>query len=617
MALLQIQEPISSPSKQDESEIVIGIDLGTTNSLVGYFENNQLKLFTDENGKDLISSKVAFDKDGNFLQAGNLAVGDIEITSIKRLMGKNFSDINKINFKNNFIKNLIIDNSQNNQAIALKIGKKTITAIEISAEILKYLKFLAEKNLQQKITKAVITVPAYFDETAKVATKLSAQIAGLEVLRLVNEPTAGALAYGLDNLSKGTFLVYDFGGGTFDCSILKMQNGVFKVLGVAGDNELGGDDIDKILQDNGFKTAKEIKEELSFRSQSHGLSLSKFNYLINELIEKTIKISVNLLDDLELEPSHIDGVILVGGSTRIPLIKEKLSAIFGENKILTNLDPDRVVAIGACYQAHNLSKTNNNLLLDVNPLSLGIEMMGGIVDKIIYRNSTIPIAKTKEFTTYTDNQTAIKFHVVQGEREFAKDCRSLAEFEVCNIPPLPAGFARVKITFALDADGLLTISSEEKYTEQKQEIIVKPSFGLAENEIKDLLLESLKNSKFDMANRLLAQAIVDAKHDIEIIENDLKNPDIILNEDEKNKIINDLKNLKNLCPNNLQENLLSFKNLEQNNIENNNLENEISAKRQEILAIHQQLTKTCEPLILQKVNKVLKNNIAGKKIDEV
>jgi len=243
--------------------------------------------------------------------------------------------------------------------------------------------------------------------------------------------------------------------------------------------------------------------------------------------------------------------------------------------------------------------------------------MGGIVDKIIYRNSTIPIAKTKEFTTYVDNQTAIKFHVVQGEREFAKDCRSLAEFEVCNIPPLPAGFARVKITFALDADGLLTISSEEKYTEQKQEIIVKPSFGLAENEIKDLLLESLKNSKFDMANRLLAQAIIDAKHDIEIIENDLKNPEIILNEDEKNKIINDLKNLKNLCQNNLQENLLSFKNLEQNNIENNNSENEISAKRQEILAIHQQLTKTCEPLILQKVNKVLNKNIAGKKIDEV
>ncbi len=460
------------------------------------------------------------------------------------------------------------------------------------------MKKIAENNLQKTVTKAVITVPAYFDENAKNATKQSAELAGLEVLRLVNEPTAGAFAYGLENQSRGTYLVYDLGGGTFDVSILKIDRGVFKVLGVAGDNNLGGDDFDEILQEKGVKNPREVKEKLSSQNFFENISRQEFENLISEKINKTLTLATDLIDDLEIEIAQIDGVILIGGSTRIPLIQKKLAEIFGAKKILTNLDPDRVVAIGATHQAYNLSHSKNNLLLDVNPLSLGIEMMGGIVDKIIYRNSTIPIAKAKEFTTYADNQSAMKFHIVQGEREFAKDCRSLAEFEVKNIPPLKAGIARVRVVFTLDADGLLTITSEEKFTGEKQEIIVRPSYGLNENDVKNILLESLKNSKADIENRLLTEVIVEANHDIEIIKKDLKNPQFILSENERKNIEQAIFDLENLTlPQNFSKNL--------------------NEQRELIDHGQKQLSKNAENLILQKVNVVLKQKISGKNVDEL
>lgn len=587
MSLLQISEPIIN--NQDEvDEIVIGIDLGTTNSLVGAVINDQLIFCDDKNGKNLINSKVVFDHNGDFVGVGNDFTGKYEIFSIKRIMGKNFAELKNLKNLHPSYRDLILDNTENNQAIALQIGNKKITAIEISALILKYLKEIAEKKFEKKISKAVITVPAYFDENAKNATKQSAKIAGLEVLRLLNEPTAGALAFGLDNKAIGTYLVYDLGGGTFDVSVLKITNGVLRVIGVAGDNNFGGDDIDDLLIKAGLENAKEIKENLSFQDSYNSLTRDKFDEIIFSKIQNTIEIAKDLIIDLELDKSKLDGIILVGGSSRIPLISSELKKFFGD-KILTNLDPDRIVAIGACYQAHNLSGQKNNLLLDVNPLSLGIEMMGGIVDKIIYRNSTIPISKSKEFTTYADYQTAMKFHIVQGERELAKDCRSLANFEVKNIPAFKAGIARVKITFTLDADGLLTITSEEKFTSQKQEIVVKPSFGLQENEVKNILLNSLEYSKQDMQERLLIETKVKINKDLELLKQDLQNSELnipSIQRVELNKLIQQIED-------GITQNL----------------------SRDELNLLHDNLLKNCENIILQKVNQALSDNVRGKNID--
>jgi len=587
MSLLQISEPIIN--NQDEvDEIVIGIDLGTTNSLVGAVINEKLIFCDDKNGKNLINSKVVFDHNGDFVGVCNDFTGKYEIFSIKRIMGKNFAELKNLKNLHPSYRDLILDNTENNQAIALQIGNKKITAIEISALILRHLKNLAEKKFGNKILKAVITVPAYFDENAKNATKQSPKIAGLEVLRLLNEPTAGALAFGLDNKAIGTYLVYDLGGGTFDVSVLKITNGVLRVIGVAGDNNFGGDDIDELLIKAGFENAKEIKENLSFQDSYNSLTRDKFDEIIFSKIQNTIEIAKDLIMDLELDKSKLDGIILVGGSSRIPLISSELKKFFGD-KILTNLDPDRIVAIGACYQAHNLSGQKNNLLLDVNPLSLGIEMMGGIVDKIIYRNSTIPISKSKEFTTYADYQTAMKFHIVQGERELAKDCRSLANFEVKNIPAFKAGIARVKITFTLDADGLLTITSEEKFTSQKQEVVVKPSFGLQENEVKNILLNSLEYSKQDIRERLLIETKVKINKDLELLKQDLQNSELNIPSIQKvelNKLIQQIED-------GIAQNL----------------------SRDELNLLHDNLLKNCENIILQKVNQALIDNVQGKNID--
>jgi molecular chaperone HscA len=593
MALLQIHEPGKSQENQDSNEVIIGIDLGTTNSLVAIIEDGKPRLLADENGLDIFPSIVSYDS------------GKTVISSIKRLMGKSYADVSheKFPFK-----------IANEKTLRILVADKKIRPEEVSAEILKKLKNIAEKNLKTEIKKAVITVPAYFDEAAKNATKLAANLINLEVVRLVNEPTAAALAYGLDNSSEGIYCVYDLGGGTFDVSILKMQKGVFKVLGVAGDNHLGGDDFDDLIS-NKFQidhaAARKIKEALSTSSSLNALAFEDlmkgssvasqprmtlvernftredFEKLIATKIDKTATLTKNLLEDLELESDEIKGVILVGGSTRIPLVRKELGKIFGAEKILTNLDPDRIVAIGAAWQAYNLSRQGENLLLDVTALSLGIEMMGGIVDKIILRNSTIPIAKAKEFTTYADNQTGMKLHIVQGERELAKDCRSLAEFEIKGIPALKAGMARVQVTFKLDADGLLTVSAQEKFTGEKQEIAVKPTFHLDQNEIKKMLLDSLQNSQADIENRLLIEAATEAMQDAIIIKKDLES----YRGEDKKLIAEKLKIL----------------------------ENEISRKasRDAILLAQQELGKAAENLVLDKVNSVLKEKIAGKNIDEV
>lgn len=515
--LIQLVEPGMTPEPHaEEKEIAIGIDLGTTHSVVAYAIAQTPTVLPFESGRKLLPSIVSYDQ--------GIVVGEkigSGIHSIKRLIGRQAIPEN---LKAHYPEALLSD-----KAIKLKINNKELTPAEISAEILKAIKTNAERILGQSVHKAVITVPAYFDEPGRQETKEAAKLAGLDVLRLINEPTAAAFAYGLDKQVEGIYIVYDLGGGTFDVSLLKFTRGVFQVLATSGDTLLGGDDVDHLVQAYLQQVypecataitrgkARQLKEALADQPQVSAevggreiiLTLEKLNDLCQPLLEKTLKICNQVMHDAKVSHEVIQGVILVGGSTRLQAVKQELAAFFS-CPVLTDINPDEVVALGAALQADALTRGSETLLLDITPLSLGIETMGGLVEKIIERNTPLPAAIAQEFTTYQDGQTAMKIHVVQGERELVKDCRSLGDFTLTGIPPMVAGAAKIRITFQLDADGLLTVTAKEMTSGISQQIEINPAYGLNDADMIQHLQENFEHGAQDMEQRLLIEARVEA-----------------------------------------------------------------------------------------------------------
>jgi len=537
--LLQITEPSTSLVQEKLSQgIAIGIDLGTTNSVVAFSENHKPRALALEKGVSLLPSVVAYPEGSEPIvgeEAYNLIdeIPDRVVMSSKRLMGRSGREAQDISGQ---ILSIISDQHSLETAVKLKVGHESKTPVEVAADILRTLKNQAEISLGHSVERAVITVPAYFDEAARQATKDAATLAGLKVLRLINEPTAAVLAYGLDQGIEGTYAVYDFGGGTFDISILRLQRGVFQVLATGGDVALGGDDIDRLIVEyyhhlppeieltptlykQSLKMARSAKEYLTFHEQgmwslpggkSYPLDRFTLEQLSTPLIEKTIDICRQVIIDADITLKDIKGVVLVGGATRMPLVQGRVAEFFNQ-KLHTNLDPDKVVALGASIQAETLTHGRGALLLDVAPLSLGLETMGGLVEKIIPRNTPIPATVTQEFTTYQDGQSAMKIHILQGERELAEHCRSLAEFTLKGIPPMGAGTARIVVTFMVDPDGLLTVTAEEKTTNTRQEVIVKPSYGLTEEDYRRILIENAEQGEKDLKERLLIEVKIKAQ----------------------------------------------------------------------------------------------------------
>lgn len=565
MALFQIAEPGLSAAPH-EHRLAVGIDLGTTNSLAATVKSGEPVVLADEAGRQLLPSVVRYLKDGS-VETGWDALAHAEsdprntVYSAKRLLARGRSELKTLPV----LPYEIVD-APGGVAIRTVQGDKS--PVEVSAEILKTLAKRAETQLGGELTGAVITVPAYFDDAQRQATKDAARLANLSVLRLLNEPTAAALAYGLDNGAEGVYLVYDLGGGTFDVSLLKLSRGVFEVLGTGGNAALGGDDFDHAVVDwavsqlgsveltaedrrqllDRAKAAKEaltdapetvLKLELSSGTHAFTLTRAIFDQLTKSLVDETLEAVANVLRDAKLEKDQIKGVVLVGGSTRMPCVRREVEAYFGFAP-LTGIDPDCVVAVGAAMQANklagNAAEGEDWLLLDVTPLSLGIETMGGLVEKIIPRNSPIPVARAQDFTTFRDGQTAMAVHVVQGEREVVDACRSLARFELRGIPPMAAGAARIRVTFQVDADGLLSVSAREMTSGVEASIVVKPSYGLTDEEIVRMLQEGNSSAEADMQARKLREEQVEAKRLLESTASALTQDGDLLSPEEQSEI---------------------------------------------------------------------------------
>lgn len=621
MALLQIAEPGQSLAPH-QRRIAVGIDLGTTNSLVAAIKNALPEVLGDEQGRKLLPSVIRY-LPGGTTQAGYQALqnanGDPKntIISVKRFMGRGLSDIQHA-------QTMPYEFVDAPGMLKIKTVSGAKSPVEVSAEILARLRQRAEDSFDDEIVGAVITVPAYFDDAQRQATKDAAKLAGIEVLRLLNEPTAAAIAYGLDNASEGLYAVYDLGGGTFDISILRLSKGVFEVLSTGGDSALGGDDFDhrlycwvleqaklQLLSDKDTRllltASKEVKEQLSKNPLARvhttlsdgsainvGISQAQFFELTQHLVNKTLLAAKKALKDAGLSPEEIKGVVMVGGATRMPHVQRAVGELFGQTP-LTNLDPDQVVAMGAAMQADllagNQQKGDEWLLLDVIPLSLGVETMGGLVEKIIPRNTPIPVARAQDFTTFKDGQTALAVHVLQGEREVVDHCRSLAKFELRGIPPMAAGAARIRVTYQVDADGLLSVTAREQLSGVEANINVKPSYGLSDVDITTMLQDGFSHAADDVQDRALREELVDAKRLIEAVDAALAEDQYLLDEDELDVIKRKLKALKELIG---------------------------SAQDTQVLRRSvESLSKATDDFAARRMNESIKKALSGKKIEEI
>jgi molecular chaperone HscA len=582
MALLQISEPGQSPDPH-QRRIAVGIDLGTTHSLVAAVRNGVAECLPDGQGRAILPSVVRFLEGGGRqigyeAQAAQALDPENTIASVKRFMGRGLADIvNRERLPYSFTQpSAEAGGSSGMVTLQTRAGEKS--PVEISAEILATLRYRAEDTFNDDLYGAVITVPAYFDDAQRQATKDAAQLAGIKVLRLINEPTAAAIAYGLDNASEGVYAVYDLGGGTFDISILRLSQGVFEVIATGGDSALGGDDYDRALADwmlqqlglQASSASEKAAIKMAARAAKEALSASEtavarielggaareisigrrdFEVVTAALTARTMTAVRKAMRDARLTKDQVQGVVLVGGSTRMPQVQAAVAEFFGRAP-LTNLNPDEVVALGAAIQANQLAGNNTSgdlLLLDVIPLSLGIETMGGLVERIVPRNETIPTAKAQDFTTYKDGQTALALHVVQGERDLVQDCRSLARFELRGIPPMAAGVARIRVTFTVDADGLLSVSAREQGSGVEARIDVKPSYGLTDDQIARMLQESFSTAEADMKARALTEARVDAERMLLATQSALDADGDLLEGQERERIAGSMEQLRNVA----------------------------------------------------------------------